>query len=160
VADVPGLLAELDAAREAFVEALGEVDADLVTTPGVMEDWSVRDLVVHVAAWSEHGAAALELARAGRGSEFSYSKAETDAMNAEILAAGRATSPGAALRREELAFAAFREAVARLEAPDLALVLGNGDTVEAVVRYDGADHYAEHTAHLRAWFGADDDPGA
>ena len=41
------------------------------------------------------------------------------------------------------------------------VLLGNGDTVEAVIRYDGADHYAEHTAHLRAWFGADtgDDAG-
>ena len=30
-------------------------------------------------------------------------------------------------------------------------------TVEAVVRYDGPDHYAEHTAHLRAWFGDEAD---
>ena len=155
MADVAALIAELDAAREAFIEALGDVDADLVTTPGVMEDWSVRDLVVHVAAWSEHGASALELARAGRGSEFSYSTAETDAMNAEILAEGRSISPGAALRREEHAYAAFREALAGLEPSDLASKLGNGDTVEAVVRYDGPDHYAEHTAHLRAWFNTD-----
>ncbi len=55
---------------DAFLEALGAVDADLVTMPGVMEDWSVRDIVVHVAAWSEHAANALELAESGRGDEF------------------------------------------------------------------------------------------
>ena len=53
----------------------------------------MRDLVVHVAAWAEHGAAALELAASGRGADFAYSKAETDAMNERILADGRSTSP-------------------------------------------------------------------
>jgi hypothetical protein len=26
-----------------------------------------------------------------------------------------------------------------------------------VIGYDGAAHYREHTAHLRAWFSEDDD---
>jgi mycothiol maleylpyruvate isomerase-like protein len=152
-----GLARELDAARDAFLEALANVDEALVTVPGVVEDWSVRDLVVHVAWWSQHGADALALATAGRGSEFAYSSAETDAMNARILEEGRSASPSDALRREELAFAAFRHAVAIADPPLLTLRLGNGDTVEEVIRYDGPDHYAEHTAHLRAWFGTDDD---
>jgi hypothetical protein len=157
VAELASLLAELEAAHDDFLQALSEVDADLVTTPGVMEDWSVRDLVVHVAAWSEHGASALELAATGRGGEFAYSKADTDAMNARFLSAGRDVTPAAALRREAEAFAAFRGLLAGLEPSHLDLVLGNGDTVEAVVRYDGPDHYAEHTTHLRAWFGAEDE---
>jgi hypothetical protein len=157
VADVDALLAELDAARDAFLDALGEVDADLVTTPGVMEDWSVRDLVHHVARWCEHGSEALDLVSSGRGAEFGYSTRETDAMNAEFLAEGRATSPWDALAREGAAFEGFRMRVAGLDPSLLPVRLGNGDPVEAVVRYDGPDHYAEHTAHLRAWFGADDD---
>lgn len=155
----PGpLLAELDSAHDGFLDALATVDAELATVPGVMEDWSVRDLVVHVAAWSEHGADALDLATSGRGAEFDYSKARTDAMNARFLADARATAPRAALDREAAAFDRFRAAVARLDPGLLALVLGNGDTVEEVIRYDGPDHYAEHTAHLRAWFNdADED---
>ena len=150
------LVAALDAARGEFLEALGAVDADLVTVPGVMDDWSVRDLVVHVAAWAEHAIAALDLATADRGQEFAYSTGETDRMNERILAEGRAIAPSAALAREEAAFTAFRQRVAELDPALLALRLGNGDTVEKVIRYDGPDHYAEHTAHLRAWFGADD----
>ena len=61
------LLAALDAAHADFLDALGTVDADLVTVPGVVEDWSVRDLVVHVAFWAEHAAGALDLAITGRG---------------------------------------------------------------------------------------------
>ncbi|HEX7173216.1 MAG TPA: maleylpyruvate isomerase N-terminal domain-containing protein [Candidatus Limnocylindria bacterium] len=152
------VLTALDAARDDFVEALGAVDADLVTVPGVMGDWSVRDLVVHVAAWAEHAAAALDLATAGRGAEFAYSTDETDAMNERILAEGRSTSPGQALAREDAAFAGLRQRVERLDPSLLGLRLGNGDTVDEVIRYDGPDHYAEHTGHLRAWFGTGDEP--
>jgi hypothetical protein len=151
------LLAELDAARDDFLAALGDVDADLVAVPGVMEDWSVRDIVVHVAAWDEHASEALELAAAGRGAEFAYSTADTDAMNVRILETARATAPAAALAREEAAFVDFRSRVADLDPALLTLALGNGDTVAEVIGYDGAEHYAEHTAHLRAWFAAEDD---
>jgi hypothetical protein len=157
MADREALLAELEAAHDAFLDALSGVDADLVTVPGVMEDWSVRDLVVHVAAWSEHGAGAVELASAQRGAEFAYAKTDTDRMNAEVLAEARSISPRAALTREAEAFDRFRAAVAGLDATLLGAVLGNGDTVEAVIRYDGPNHYAEHAGHLRAWFDADED---
>jgi hypothetical protein len=152
------LLAALDAARDDFLGALAEIDVDLVTVPGVVGEWSVRDLVVHVAAWAEHAAAALDLANTGRGAEFAYSTGDTDAMNERLLAEGRSVSPAAALAREEAAFAALRERVEGLDPSLRDLRLGNGDTVAEVIRYDGPDHYAEHTAHLRDWFGADDEP--
>jgi hypothetical protein len=146
------LLTDLDRSRAAFRAALADVDADLATTPGIVGAWSARDLAVHVAFWAEHGTAALALATAGRGAAFDYDTARTDAMNAEVFAAAARFSPMAAAEREETAFAAFRSALAGLDPPLLDLALGNGHTVEQVVRYDGPDHYAEHTAHLRAWF--------
>lgn len=151
------LVADLDAARADFLDALAAVDASLVTVPGVLEDWSVRDMVVHVAAWAEHGSRALELASTGRGAEFAYATDDTDAMNAAILADARGTSPSDALAREEAAFEALRAGLVGLDPALLGLQLGNGDRVEEVVRYDGPDHYAEHTAHLRAWFADEDD---
>ncbi len=152
-----GLLEELEAARARFHEGLALVDVDLVTVPGVVNGWSVRDLVIHVAAWDEHGTEALALATAGRGEEFAYSKDDTDVMNERIVAEGQTVSPAEALQREEAAFNAFHDAVATLDPSLLAHRLGNGDTVEDVIRYDGPDHYAEHTEHLRAWFTADDE---
>lgn len=154
MADLDGLIGALDAAREDFHDALAEVDAELVTVPGVVGDWSVRDLVVHVAAWDEHGTAALELATSGRGEDFAYSTSDTDAENDRIEAEALRTSPSEALAREERAFAEFRSAIAALDPALLDHQLGNGDSVEAVIRYDGADHYAEHAEHVRAWFGA------
>lgn len=151
------LVAALDEARAAFLEALAEVDAELVTAPGVVGDWSVRDLVVHVAFWAEHASGAVDLALAGRGDDFAYSTDETDAMNARLLREAGGVSPSDALAREAAAFAGLRRRVAELDPAVLGLRLGSGDIVEEVIRYDGPDHYAEHTDHLRAWFGADED---
>ena len=157
MADRSTLLRDLDASREAVLDVLSEVDLELATASGVMEDWSVRDLVYHVAAWCEHGSEAIDLAAHGRADAFSYSTGDTDAMNERFLAEGRSFSPADALAREEAAFEGFRARIAGLDQALLGLELGNGDTVEAVIVYDGPEHYDEHTRHLRDWFGTDTD---
>jgi hypothetical protein len=154
---VDDLVADLRNERDAFHRALEAVDVELVTAPGVVDDWSVRDLVVHVAFWAEHAAEALQLTADGRGAEFAYDSSETDAMNARLLTESRTISPDAALEREEQAFETLAAAVAGLDVSTLDARLGNGDTVAEVIRYDGPDHYREHTEHLRAWFADDDD---
>ena len=159
MADRSNLLRDLDASRGAFLEVLDEVELELATVPGVMEDWSVRDVVHHLAAWCDHASEAIDLAAHGRGEAFSYSTGDTDAMNERFLAEGRSVSPADALAREEAAFEGFRARVAGLDEALLNVELGNGDTVEEVIVYDGAEHYDEHTAHLRAWFGTDADDG-
>lgn len=159
MADRSSLLRDLDAARDAFLDALSDVDLALATVPGVMEDWSVRDLVYHVAVWCDHGSEAIDLAAHGRAGEFSYASGDTDAMNARFLADGRSVSPADALAREEAAVEGFRARIAGLDEALLGLELGNGDTVAEVIVYDGPRHYDEHTAHLRAWFGTDADDG-
>ena len=145
---VKTLIADLEREREAFIAAL-----DAVPNPEgrkVVETWDARDLVIHAAFWSEHGANALELAANGRGAEFTYDSTQTDAMNAVTAAAGHATSFADARGREAAAYERFRTALADLAEDVLDLQLGNGDAVEDVVRYDGPDHYAEHSAQLRA----------
>ncbi len=87
---------------------------------------------------------------AGRGDEFDYDSTQTDAMNAATAAAGHDASMAEARAREDAAYQRFRRAMAGLAEELLDLRLGNGDTVEAVIRYDGPDHYAEHAEHVRA----------
>jgi hypothetical protein len=145
---VSALLEELERERSAFLAALAAVPNP--EGRKVIEAWDGRDLVVHVAFWSEHGANALELGATGRGEAFDYDSTQTDAMNAATAAAGHATSLADATAREALAYERFHAALAGLDEELLDLQLGNGDLVEDVVRYDGPDHYAEHAAHLRA----------
>ena len=157
---IQDLLAELAAEHDAFVAALEAVDLELVTAPGVVEDWSVRDLVVHVAFWAEHATDALRLATEGRGDEFAYDTAQTDAMNARLLEESRRTTPDAAVEREQRAYEGLVAAISALDPALLDVRLGSGDTVVEVIGYDGPEHYREHTAHLRAWFseGDEEDP--
>jgi hypothetical protein len=143
---VEALLGELQRERTAFVSAL---DAITDETVKVVETWDARDLVVHCAFWSDHGADALELAITGRGGEFDYDSSLTDAMNAVTARQGHDLPLVEARQREGAAYERFRAALATLGDERLDEQLGNGDTVEQVVRYDGPDHYAEHAGHLR-----------
>ena len=152
------LVQELQDAREAFVGAVADVDPDLFAAPGLLGPWSARDLVAHVAFWSDHGADALELAASGKGGDFDYDSAQTDAINEEVFAGSSTLTPMEAYEREQIAFERFRDALAELDPGVLDLTLGNGDTVEKVVRYDGPDHFAEHTEHVRAWFTGQAEP--
>lgn len=145
---VSALLEELERERSAFLAALEAVPNPEGRT--VIEAWDGRDLAVHCAFWSEHGANALELAASGRGNAFDYDNSQTDAINAATAAAGHATSLADAVTREGAAYRRFHDALAGLDETLLDMQLGNGDLVEDVVRYDGPDHYAEHAAHLRA----------
>jgi len=154
------LLAELATRRDAFRSALADVPPQLLTVPGLLDAWSARDLVAHVAFWTDHGAAALALAAAGRGAAFDYDRSRTDAMNAEVFAAAAGVSPREASDREAAAYERLQSALEDLDPALLDAELGNGDSVEQVIRYDGPDHYAEHTTHLRAWFGAEGSGGA
>lgn len=145
---VAELIGELERERQAFLAAL-----EALPNPEgrrIVEGWDGRDLAVHVAFWSDHGAKAVRLASAGRGADFDYDSSKTDAMNAEVSARGHAQPLAAALANEAAAYERLTSSLAELDEALLDLQLGNGDTVEEVVRYDGPDHYAEHTAQLRA----------
>lgn len=145
-ARVQALTDELERERTAFVDALAEIPDEAVK---VVETWDARDLVVHCGFWSDHGADALELAIAGRGAEFDFDSSMTDAMNAVTAREGHVLPLHEARRREATAYERFRSALAALADERLGEQLGNGDTIEEVVRYDGTDHYAEHAGHLR-----------
>jgi hypothetical protein len=149
---VDELVTRLDAARDAFLAALENVEPELLTAPGLIGEWSARDLIIHMAYWSQHGADALALATAGRGDEFDYDRSQTDAMNVRVAREAQGIPVARAMEREAGAFAELRRRTAALDPALLGLRLGNGDSVEAVIGYDGFEHYAEHTRDVRAWW--------
>ena len=56
--------------------------------------------------------------------------------------------------REALAFEAFRKRILTVDPEWLSERDADHDTLEEILKYDGADHYREHTHDIRAWFGA------
>jgi len=158
VDDVRRLGAELHEARASFSAALEAVDPELLAAPGLVGEWNAGQLVAHLAHWDDWASTCLD-AVSGAGLESLVTGSwDVDAQNAEVAtrALGRSFS---VIRNEEAE--AFERFAARLADLDPALLDHDapwGGTVETIVRENGADHYAEHTAHLRAWFGAEDEP--
>ena len=151
---IAALVAELEQAHGEFVAALNDVDPALATAPGLVGEWSARELVAHMGYWSGHAAEALHLAVAGRLAEFGEPQLDVDARNETVARVARESDYPLVLAREESSYLAFLD---RLRALDPALLSERapyGASLEHIVREDGAEHYREHTAHLREWWSA------
>jgi hypothetical protein len=157
---VQALADDLVAARQAFHDALADVDPALLTAPGLVGEWSARELIAHLAYWAGHAAEALHQAEQGRVADFGEDEMDVDARNAVVARVARETDLATVRQREEAAFDALLSRLKRAEPTWLEERVSYGDTLEYVVRDDGADHYREHTADLRSWFTGADEPSA
>jgi hypothetical protein len=157
---IQALADDLLGARQAFNEALADVDPALLTAPGLVGEWSARELIAHLAYWAGHAAEALHQAEQGRVGDFGEDEMDVDARNAVVARVARETDLATVRQREEAAFDALLSRLKRAEPTWLEERVSYGDTLEYVVRDDGADHYREHTADLRSWFTGADEPSA
>ena len=156
---VEALLRELQAARDEFMTALADVEPSLLTAPGLVGEWSARELIAHLGYWAGHAAEALHHAEMDRTADFGEDEFDVDERNAVVARVAAETDLGTVRQREEAAFGAF---VTRLERADPAWLdekVSFGDTLERVILDDGAEHYREHTLDLRAWFTGTDEEG-
>ena len=158
LASPQALVAELIEARELFLAALADVDPALLQAPGLAGEWSAHELVAHLGYWAGHAAEALHHAAEGRADEFGEADMDVDERNAVVARVAAETDLATVRKREQAAFEALLAALGELDAGVLAERVAYGDTVEQVVRDDGADHYREHALDVRSWFtGVDED---
>lgn len=157
-ANVQKLLDDLRAAREEFLAAIGDVDPPLRTTPGLAGEWSARDLVAHVGYWAGHAGEALHRAEQGELPEFGKDELSVDERNAVVSRVAAETDFATVMAREQLAYDAFAERLAAVDSEWLGERDADGDSLEEIIAFDGADHYREHTLDLRSWFTGADEP--
>lgn len=130
-------------------------DAGFMAVVPDMDGWTRKDVLAHVAWWSEHSASVVEALVAGRepyardGAPF-----DIDAHNAKVLAESRERSladirraEGEAYRRVVAAVTAATEA--DLFEPGRFAWLG-GEALAGTVAADTSEHYAEHLPDLAA----------
>jgi DinB superfamily len=150
---------ELVRARDEFLAALGDVDAALLTTPGLSGQWSAREMLAHLGYWTGHAAEALHHAAQGRTEDFGQDEMDVDERNAVVARVAAQTELATVRQREQAAFEALLTAMQRADPAWLDERVAYGDSLEQVIRDDGADHYQEHAAEIRAWFaGGEDEP--
>ena len=149
MSETDALIADLEAAREEFLGLLAGVAPESMTTPGLVGEWSAREILAHLGYWAGHATELIHAVETGRIAEVGLDEPPVDEINATVARVAM-TTPLATVRRRE---AASVEALAdRLRAFDPALLgqlLPDGSTVEQGIREDGANHYREHAAEMR-----------
>jgi Mycothiol maleylpyruvate isomerase N-terminal domain len=136
-----------------LVAALDRIPPSEAESPGAGPgDWTTKDVVFHLAAWTDEAAAQLAAVREER---YIGTDIDTDARNEEYLRAGRAIDPHTARTRLE-----------RARARALAQFAALGELSAPAVEWfaeSGAEHYAEHIDGLRGFADrvrSDERPGA
>lgn len=142
------LLKQIDRRWVAFQNAYAGLSEAQMTTPGVVGDWSVKDILAHITTWEEealeHLPAILEGRRPPR---YSVKYGGIDAFNALRTEEKRALSLPDVLRQLE---ETHQRLIAYVEgAPDEALT---GETrFRRRLRLDTYSHYPLHTKMIEAW---------
>ena len=132
--------AAVDAAWRDFRRAVERLPPHLLETPGACGDWSVRDLLGHIASWESRAATAVLTSTPDPPDD-------TDEFNRSEAA-----------RKAPLT---LRDVVAELESTHRALLSTLADAPESSFEpgtplrnsldADTVLHYIEHTAQIRAW---------
>lgn len=140
--DVHELLQRIDDAWSDFLEAIDGIPDDRMDEPGVAGEWSVKNLLGHIAFWEDRAVGHIERALAGQPEEESDD--EVEALNADDHAARQhrtLSEERTALHRTHAAVIEQLESVAGLDATDL----------DEAIRWDTYQHYAEHAPDIRDW---------
>ena len=150
---------DLDAARDELSAALENADRTLLTVPGLVGDWSARELVAHLAHWVDWASTCLDAAAAGTLDTLGSDDWDVDAQNADVAAAVASLPMSAVRDREAESYERLVALLAGLDPALLAMPAPWGGTLDTIVVANGPGHYAEHAEHVRSWFAAGADEG-
>jgi hypothetical protein len=141
------LLRQLDAAWTALAASYAGLPEALLVQPGVVDDWSVKDIVAHVTTWEQEALKHLPLIVAGGTPPRYAAQGGIDAFNARATEAGRRLSLAEVLRRRDETHARLVELVRSQPGG----TFGGRTRARRRLRLDTYGHYPEHTAAIRAW---------
>ena len=111
-------------------------------------DWSVRDILAHVAGWHREEIAMLErMARGERPVPESADYTDDDAWNARFVARWRDAPAGDVLAELRASEEAYLAAASRLPEERF----GEGRTAQRLVQQGCTEHYREHADEIREW---------
>jgi hypothetical protein len=138
--------------RAETLRLVHRIPADAFRRTRTQDAWSVRDVLIHIAAWEAEGTRRLALITRGHGDRIVWydTMAELDAFNARAVRSARGLGPRAVLRRLATARARLLAGLRRLPPSALA------DPTHALpvtrwLREFAWTHEAAHRREIRAW---------
>lgn len=139
--DATALLEEEARGWERLTEAFGAIPPERFEEPTLtLAGWSPKDLMFHVAAWSEEAARVLGRIAVGTHRE---GVVDVEGLNRDWFEVSRGLDPDVVRLRFAKARVAMRGALKRLEDVDAVAAEWFDES--------GARHYEEHLADLRAF---------
>jgi hypothetical protein len=139
--NVDALLADEERGWLALTQVFGDVPPDRFDEPSVTDEgWSPKDVMYHVAAWSEEAAKVLGRIAAGTHRE---GDPDVQALNEEWFEAGRGLDDDVVRIRFAKGRVAMRQVFSQLTEVDA--------TAWEWFEESGPRHYAEHLPDLRSF---------
>lgn len=152
------LLARMQEGYSAFEALLAPLDAAQLTTPGVNGDWSIKDMLAHIATWQARAALALQAADRRETPAFDppvTNDEEMDRFNAEIFLSHQALSLETVWRDFRTSYQQIRVAIEALSEADLfdahRFAWSGGAPLWKLVEGDTFGHYPEHAPMVEHW---------
>ena len=141
------LLREMEAGFAGLLDAVSGL-SDEQLTRAWYGDWSVRDILAHVAGWHREEIAMLErMARGERPVPESADYTDDDAWNARFAAKWRDAPAGDVLAELMASEEAYLAAASRLPEERFE----EGRTAQRLVQQGCTEHYREHADEIREW---------
>lgn len=142
------LIDDLTDARAALMEILDRVSPGSMTTPGLVGEWSGRELIAHVGYWVGNAVEVIHAVEEGRADDVGEGKPPTDEVNDTVARVARDTDLATVRKREAASVEALVERLRRMDPVLLAARLPDGGTLEEDIVEDGAAHYRQHAEEL------------
>jgi len=138
--DVNALLERIEEAWRELFAALDDIPEDQMSDPGVIGEWSLKDLFGHLAFWDEHAVVEIERALAGLpradNAWQEMNEADQAARQDHTLPEQRS-----AMHQAHAALVERLEGVAGIEAA----------RIDEAIRPDTYDHYRDHIKDIQTW---------
>jgi hypothetical protein len=150
--DKAAVLRSLDEAWADLKSLVDSISDEEREEAGVIEEWSIKDLLGHMAFWAERAANTLSMVAAGRADEVPgpETEEELNEWNAREAAAREGKAQEQLRQEWESAHGAARAALEAFPGEQLDQPF-KSNTVVFSFGADTFAHYHEHASQIRAW---------
>ena len=116
------------------------------------DQWSITDIIAHVAGWEREMTAALQrMARGERPTPEGIDYSDSDTWNAKFSGAMHSIEPRTVIAAWEQAHATYVGAANALPGDRFGEADGKPKTANRLLETSGFGHYREHAAQIREW---------
>jgi uncharacterized protein (TIGR03083 family) len=146
-AELDRLVTKVDATWRAFKESYAGLDEEQLLQPGVLDGWSVKDLIAHVTSWEEEALKHMPLiAQGGRPPRY-VTYGGIDAFNAQTMEQKRGLALADVQRQLEETHARLLEYIRSAPVDQF-----SGETrSRRRLRLDTYGHIPQHTESIQVW---------